>query len=453
MLNNVSFFLALRYLQPKRSFVSIITLISVLGIIVGVAVLIIVISVMKGFEIDFKKLLIGFEPHVVMMQDADSGLPRAEGDPQPSKWQDVRAKVEKLPEVASATPFVSGMAFLKTENHPLTPIEIYGMPENHAESLVEKLSKHIAKTDPPDSQPLGNLNMDGDNIVLGDELCRKLGIAVGDKVSVYGSVGLQRKAEWELEKRKAEAEGKPAPKEPDGEQINERPLTVVGVLRTEATWGRCYMPLDVAEELFELHGRVHGIAVDLKDAYSAPQFQKKLEDLKEQGGLPLDWEFTTWMQRHFQRLAAIEDERFMMWFIMSFVIVVAAFSVMNTTITVTVQKRREIGILTALGARVGQIVGVFMSQAMIVAVSGTVLGLIVALSVLALRNVIRDVMGRWLGHQVFDPKIYGLESLPAFTQPSDVALICGLSVVLCLLGAFVPAYFAAKVDPAVALRD
>ena len=406
---------------------------------------------MKGFEIDFKKLLIGFEPHVVMVQDPFSNAPRAEGDPQPSKWQDMRDKVLKLPGVTSATPFVSGMIFLKVEGHELSPIEIYGMPEKHSEALMEKVSKHIMKD--RDKNPLGSLDLSGDNIVIGDELANKMNIVVGNRVSVYSSVGLQRKAEFELAKQKAQSEGKPAPKEPDGEVINERPLTVVGILRTETTWGRCYMPLEVAEELFELHGRVHGIAVDLKDANSAEGFTNRLTDLQNRKELPYDWHATTWMERHGARLAAIEDERVMMWFVMSFVILVAAFSVMNTTITVTVQKRREIGILTALGSRISQIVGIFMSQALVVALLGTVLGYVGGMTVLWLRNDIREWVGKHLGRKIFDPAIYGLESLPAFTEPLDIVVICTVSVILCLAAAFLPAYFAARVDPAVALRD
>ena len=143
----------------------------------------------------------------------------------------------------------------------------------------------------------------------------------------------------------------------------------------------------------------------------------------------------------------------MMWFVMSFVILVAAFSVMNTTITVTVQKRREIGILTALGSRISQIVGIFMSQALVVALLGTVLGYVGGMTVLWLRNDIREWVGKHLGRKIFDPAIYGLESLPAFTEPLDIVVICTVSVILCLAAAFLPAYFAARVDPAVALRD
>lgn len=468
MLNNASLFLALRYLRPKRSFVSIITIISVLGIMLGVGVLIVVISVMKGFEVDFKKLLIGFEPHVVLIQDPISDMPRAAEDLQPSKWQDVREQVSKLPGVTSSTPFVSGMVFLKAQGSNLQPIEIYGMPEKHAEGLVAKLQKHLVNEGA--GYPPSTLDMTGDNIVLGDEIARTLHIKVGDQVSVFSSVSMQREAEVELAKRKAKAEGKPAPATADGsEMVAEQVLTVVGLLNSETTWGRCYMPLGLAQELFELHGRVHGIAVELQDAYHAREFKGMLEQLQmdsEPGTvktelgqaptspqMPFDWTFQTWMDKHGARLAAIADERVMMWFVMSFVILVAAFSVMNTTITVTVQKRREIGILTALGSRVNQIIGIFMSQALIVAVVGTALGYVGGMTVLWLRNDIRDFFTKQLGRTLFDPKIYGLSQLPAFTEPMDIVVICTVSVILCLGAAFVPAYFAARVDPAVALRD
>jgi len=143
----------------------------------------------------------------------------------------------------------------------------------------------------------------------------------------------------------------------------------------------------------------------------------------------------------------------MMWFVLSFVILVAAFSVATTTLTVTVQKRREIGILTALGARVSQIVGVFMTQASVVALLGTVLGYISGTIFLHYRNAIRDGLSTYFNVQIFPKDIYFLAEIPAYTQTQDVVIICSVSVVLCLLAAFLPAFFAARVDPAVALRD
>jgi lipoprotein-releasing system permease protein len=169
--------------------------------------------------------------------------------------------------------------------------------------------------------------------------------------------------------------------------------------------------------------------------------------------LPFDWAASTWMDRHHQRLSAVQNERVMMYFVLFFVVLVAAFSVMNTTITVTVQKRREIGILTSLGARVNQIIGIFMTQAAVVAVLGTLLGYLGGKTVLYFRNDLRRFLAEQLNVDIFPADIYALSSIPSHTVPLDIGIICITSIVLCLIGAFIPAFFAARVDPAVALRD
>lgn len=445
MLNNASLFLGLRYLQPKRSFVSIITIISVMGITLGVAVLIVVISVMKGFEQDFKQLLIGFEPHVLVVQDTPiEGLEQGEN----SRWQKVLPELKKLPGVTSAAPFAAGMVFLEHNSEP-TGVEVYGLPDSGAESMVAKLSKHLVPSEK--GEPEGSLDMEGDNIVINDQVAGQLGIRIGDKVTVWATSNMQQlvakvreAGEGKSEKEKAEAFDQV------GKLILPQDLTVVGILRSDATWGRCYLPLHIAQELFSLKGRVHGIGIELKDAHAARSFAQQLID---SGSLPPDWGTNTWMDRHGSRLAAIQNERVMMWFVLSFVILVAAFSVATTTLTVTVQKRREIGILTALGARVSQIVGVFMTQASVVALLGTVLGYISGTIFLHYRNAIRDGLSTYFNVQIFPKDIYFLAEIPAYTQTQDVVIICSVSVVLCLLAAFLPAFFAARVDPAVALRD
>jgi lipoprotein-releasing system permease protein len=133
--------------------------------------------------------------------------------------------------------------------------------------------------------------------------------------------------------------------------------------------------------------------------------------------------------------------------------VVAAFCVMNTTITVTVQKRREIGILTALGTRAGQIIGVFMAQAAFVSILGIILGLIGGGLFLHWRNEIRAWVADLTGRDFFSQDIYFLSSIPSEIQAADLLSICGVAVLLCLLAALWPAWVAARVDPAVALRD
>lgn len=445
MLNNAPLFLGLRYLQPKRSFVSIITIISVLGIMLGVGVLIVVISVMKGFESDFKELLIGFESHVELRQ---RDLFEGEDPKALSKWQDVKPLVEKLPGVTAASPYVKGIVFAKANQQALG-IEIYGMAEAGSEAMRAKLAKHLV----PQSagEPAGSMDLDGDVIVINDQVAMQLGVQIGDKLTVFATSSMPQVVDklGEMNKKKSDQE-----KSHLFDEINElivpQELTVTGILRSDATWGRCYLPLHTAQELFGLRGRVHGIGIELANPHTAPAF---VENLFQSNQLPPDWGANTWMDRHASRLAAIQNERVMMWFVLSFVILVAAFSVATTTLTVTVQKRREIGILTALGMRVSQIVGVFMSQASIVALVGTVMGYIGGMTFLHYRNHIRDGLAEYFGIQIFPKDIYFLSEIPANTQTSDVIIVCGVSIVLCLLAAFLPAFFAARVDPAVALRD
>ncbi len=132
---------------------------------------------------------------------------------------------------------------------------------------------------------------------------------------------------------------------------------------------------------------------------------------------------------------------------------VASICVMNTTITVTVQKRREIGILTALGSRANQIMAIFLAQAGIVAILGIITGLIGGMTVLHFRNDLRDLIAQLTGRDFFPQDIYFLSEIPSKIQASDISSICGLAVLLCLIAALIPAWFAARVDPAVALRD
>lgn len=445
MLNNASLFLGLRYLQPKRSFVSIITIISVVGIMLGVAVLIIVISVMKGFELDFKKLLIGFEPHVLLVQDRP-----LEGTPpeMQSKWQQVLPQVRKLPGVVSVAPYASGTVMVVTEQAS-AGIEIYGLPSTGAEVLKGKLATHLVP--PIAGEPSGSLDLQDDEIVINDVIAAELRVGIGDTVDLLATSNMPELVQRLSSSKEAKTE---ADKVKLVDQLNDailpKRVTITGILRADTTWGRCYVPLHIAQEIFALDGRVHGLGIELKDAHAARDFARQLLDSRT---LPPDWGTNTWMDRHGSRLAAIQNERVMMWFVMSFVVLVAAFSVATTTLTVTVQKRREIGILTALGSRVSQIVGVFMTQATVVALVGTVLGYLGGITFLHYRNAIRDGLAEYFNIQIFPKDIYFLAEIPAHTQPMDVVIICFVSVALCLLAAFLPAFFAARVDPAVALRD
>jgi lipoprotein-releasing system permease protein len=334
--------------------------------------------------------------------------------------------------------------------HQSMGVEIYGMRPEGSEAMRAKLSKQLVESLP--GQGVGSMDMEGDVIVINDQVAAELGgVQVGDKVTVLAAKSMPEVI-GKLAGAKKDLTDKEAAELVRGidEITLQQTLTVSGILRADTTWGRCYVPLNHAQELFGLGGSVHGVGIELTDPHQAREFVKMLD---EKHLLPDEWSPSTWMFRHQSRLAAIEHERIMMWFVLSFVVVVAAFSVLNTTLTVTVQKRREIGILTALGARVSQIVGVFMAQATVVALIGTLLGYLGGISFLHYRNTISDFLGEQFHIEIFPKNIYFLEAIPAHTQPMDVLVVCLVSVALCLIAAFLPAFFAARVDPAVALRD
>ncbi len=160
--------------------------------------------------------------------------------------------------------------------------------------------------------------------------------------------------------------------------------------------------------------------------------------LKDKKILPDSWESFTWMEAHARLFAAVQNEMMMMYVILFIIVLVAAFCVMNTMITVTVQKRREIGIIAALGTRIGQVMWVFLWQGMMVGAFGSLCGLGAGLSVAYNLNSIRDFLNDKLKLQLFDPAIYGLIDLPAKVLPWDVAIICGGAFVLCTVAALVP---------------
>jgi lipoprotein-releasing system permease protein len=209
------------------------------------------------------------------------------------------------------------------------------------------------------------------------------------------------------------------------------------------------VPLEIGQDLYELGTDVHGLSVELDDPFIADIVNR--ESINEI--IPTGWQSQTWIERNKQLFATIRNERGMMYFVLFFIILVAAFSTMNTMITVTVQKRHEIGVMKALGAKISQIVGVFIGQGLIVGFIGSISGLAAGSLVLYYRNAIRGILSKNLGVEIFPEEMYGVAEIPAQIIPSDITIICLGAFVLCTLAALPPAYMVARLDPAKALRD
>jgi lipoprotein-releasing system permease protein len=208
-----------------------------------------------------------------------------------------------------------------------------------------------------------------------------------------------------------------------------------------------FVPLPLAQDLAGLGEAVQGIALRLDDAYAA-------EQVAAQGRKTLgpDWSLLTWGEQYQTFFALINQQRVMMYFALSFIVLVSAFSMMAVMFTVTIQKRREIGVMKALGAAPGQIVRVFLYQGMILGLLGAALGVSLGRVVIHFRGPIQGIF-RSLGFDPFAASFTGFGVLPAHNNPVEQAIIGLLAFVLCSLAALVPAFFAARSDAAKSLRN
>jgi lipoprotein-releasing system permease protein len=420
-------FLAMRYLKPRRTFVSIITLISILGVTLGIAVLIVVISVMTGFDRELKTKVLGFDPHI---QISNGSLM--------DDWRPVRTMAEKTPGVVAVAPFVMGPVLAEFQNHIIAP-KIRGVDPD-----LEPRVTDIAGLMKNGS---GKFDLSGDNAVVGIDLAKSLGLQVGDKLTIYSPKNLGGIAS-ELKNLKDDA-GKEKLAELR-EAVLPTEVTVTGIFNS----GRyiydsefLFVPLYLGQELYQLGDSVHGLSVRTFDPYRAKEVKSALL-------ARLDPPLTalTWMDLNAQFFDAVRTERATMFVILFVVLIVAAFCVMNTLITVTVQKTREIGIMKAVGADVWQIVRVFLSQGVVVGVFGLMSGLGLGLGILALLNPFKRWMESAFGIEVFSREVYGFGEIPYWTKPADVAVICAGAFAICAFAALIPAYFAARLDPVKALR-
>lgn len=432
-MTSAPFFLALRYLRPTRSFISVITVISMLGVMLGVGVLVFVMSVFSGWQREFRQMLLGFEPHAIV-QPLNTPDDASKAD-----WRVLRKALSTRPEVISAVPVAEGIVVVESEGN-LQGVSVIGMSDDNDNLLLQKLRKHLKE---------GKFDLKGDCIILSDKFARELGAKVGDTLVVHAADSVNQFIK-QVREIPEDAEGKKRDEALDNVTVLSKDLTLVATLRADTAGPRGYVPLNIAQEFFNLEGGVSGIELELREPDAA---EAVMGAAARSGAIPDTWGWRTWEQQHGAMLESVENQRVMMWFLLLFIMLVASICVMNTTITVTVKKRREIGILTALGTRAWQIISIFVSQAGIVALVGVVAGLAGGFFFLSIRNVLRDQISALTGRDIFPQDIYFLSSIPAHTDPGDLFIICATAVSLCLTAALVPAWFAARVDPAVALRD
>jgi lipoprotein-releasing system permease protein len=413
--------LALRYLRPKRTFVSVITLISIVGVMLGVAVLITVISVMTGFDRELRDKILGFNAHLRITNFSRRPI---------RNYPRLAQMVSSNAHVRAVAPYIMQQVFVQTE--PET-----GEPEAAGQYLrgIDP-KKEGAVSIVPRSVVEGKFNLRGNRILVGETFAHNLGLRVGDKLVLVSGRDL-RDIDNAKKDKKADAVI------PDDYEISG--IFDVGHYEYNAAFIFC--SLATAQELFGMGQGADGLSVIIDDPNKAELVRKELS--RAMGG---DVYISTWFDDNSMFLNALAVEKNVMFYILFFIMIVAAFGIMSAQITFVVQKTREIGMLKALGASSRQIMTIFLSQSLMVGVLGVLCGFGLGHLAVAYRNEFLALMRKTFGYELFPAKLYLFNELPAVIVPHDIALICGASLIICILAGLFPALNAARLRPVVALR-
>ncbi len=416
-------FLALRYLRPRRTFVSVITVISIIGVLLGVAVLIIVIAVMSGFDQQWRETILGF--------NADLKVYPVEQDQSLTNCETVMRTVAANPDVIGVSPFIRTVVLLKTEPES-------GRSRSFPPALMGVDPESVGHVSVlPRSIVAGSFDLADNGLLVGREFASSLGLDLGSRVALYSGSSVE-KMEAGIGKTNAEVVL--------GEDFTVRGIFDVGF--PDYNSSVIIASLADTRKLLDMpENSAQALQVKLRDPFLAEKVKDGLEKV-----LPGDLGVYTWRQENSAIFSALAVEKNTMFYVLFFIMIVAAFGIVNCQITFVVQKTREIGILKALGASQRQILWLFLSQSLVVGVLGVGLGLGSAMLALHYRNEFLALMRHVTHLELLPASIYHVYDLPASIQAEDVAFICGTAFVTCVLAGLFPAWKASRLQPVEALR-
>lgn len=397
-------FIGLRYMRSRgrRGFLSLLTLIAMSGMAIGVMALIVVLAVMSGFEQELREKILGTTAHILVLETSGLGI------------RDVDRALEVArahPEVRSASPFVLQQAMLSAGD-AATGVVLRGIDPEAARGDLGPRVKQGS---------LDALAGPEAGIVLGGELARTLGVVVGDTVTAISPKGAVTAV---------------------GTIPKMRPFRVVGVFEVglyEYDAALAYTSLDAARRFADLGGRVSGIEVRLADVYQARRVSLQL-------GRELGFPYWTrdWMEMNKNLFSAIQLEKTAMFVILTLIICVAAFAIISHLILMVAEKRREIGVLRALGASARSVMLVFMAEGVLIGVVGTLVGTVLGVAI----GLVQETY-----HVVKIPgDVYQISELPMRMYPRDLLVIAVSALVLSFLATLYPSRQAARLDPVEVLR-
>jgi lipoprotein-releasing system permease protein len=406
------YFIGRRYLRArqKQAFISLITILSIAGVMVGVMALIVVIAVMSGFEADLKSRILGGQAHVMLMRH---GGPFTE-------YRDVLEKIEATEGVEAATPFIYTQTMLRSSG-AATGAVLRGIDP----ATIGRVMKTLADTPlaegetPPGPDPR---KPSAPQIVLGRELAKNLGVTEGDMVYLITPNGMLS----------------PIGHVPSMKQFEVSGFFESGMYEFDQTFA--YISLKEAQRLLRMGDSVSGIEIRVKDIYKARQVAEKLvADL----GFPY-WT-RDWMQMNRNLFKALKLERRVMFIILSLIVLVAAFNIASSLIMMVMGKTRDIAILKTMGATDKSIRKIFVFNGMVIGFIGTGLGL-------GLGLLLCSLLKRYNIHELTGDIYYFTTRLPVKLELVDVASIVTAALIICFFATLYPARQAAKLNPVEAIR-
>ena len=419
------FLISLRYLRARRKqvFVSVITFISIGGILLGVAALIIVLAVMNGFESELRNKILGINSHIVL---TEYGGPMQNPDA-------VIKEVEQVKGVIAATPFIYSQAMLKRSGD-ITGVVLRGLDPKTATKVIDlgKMEAGSLSSLTPEGRAALNAgkNLEGlPGIIVGKEMAKNLGITLFDTVEIVTPMGIST---------------------PMGMVPRIKPFVVVGVFDSgffEYDATLAFTSLQDSQALMNMDNRVTGIEIKVDDIYEARAIAQLIV-----GKLGFPYWTRDWMQMNKNLFAALKLEKRVMFIILALIVLVAAFNIICTLIMVVMEKNKDIAILKSMGATSNSIMRIFVLQGLIIGGVGTFLGSITGLTIAVNLSRISQFVEKVLGIKILPSDVYYLSSLPSQVNYWDLVVIVIGSLLISFIATLYPSWNASRLDPAEALR-
>lgn len=415
-------FIGLRYLRAKRkqTFISVISLISVVGITVGVTALIIVLSVMTGFEDTMKEKILGINAHIVVT-GFGGGI---------TGYDKLRDAILKVDGVAGASPFTYAQAMI-SGGAGATGAVIRGLDTRTAGSVTVLPARIKSGSLEGINAPLGKGGEDGElaGIVLGSELARNIGARLGEQVNVISPSGAMT---------------------PAGPVPRMAAFRVTGIFELgmyEYDSNMAFVSVGNAQRFFRLGDTVNGVEVKIKDIYGADAVARGIRS-----SLGSRYFTRTWMEMNRNLFAALRLEKVAMFIILSLIILVAALNIISTLIMVVMEKNKDIAILKSLGATNASIMKIFMIEGTVIGFAGTFFGALVGIISALNLEWISGLIERLLGTKILQPSVYYIDKLPSKVEPFTIAVIIVTSLLISFLATLYPSWQASRLDPVESLR-